>query len=259
LSLTEEVYTEFSETWEAMMRSEAALWRKFHAWWLEQSGVPLFVLRYEDLRESPGHVLDALDKWLADPNHPAFSSGQGGVENASPAADAKTRDESDALAAAAAAAAEASAESTRGCRSSPVVETPSSPSPTLSSATPACGSACGTPYTPRVGGVGKSLRRFDGATPGLLDDVVRAAGPKFLKSWATTRRQGQTAAPGFLQTCLRRLPRRRLHRHRLLHLPRLSAQTTFQASAFVLGENKLNANSGNGSSKNKLLRAKVKL
>lgn len=64
LSLTEEVYTKFFETWQAMLRSEARLWRAFHQWWLHQSGVPIFVVRYEDLRADPEATLDALDKWL---------------------------------------------------------------------------------------------------------------------------------------------------------------------------------------------------
>jgi len=66
LSLTEEVYAEFTDTWRAMMRSEAKLWGAFHQWWL-QSGVPLFVVRYEDLRADPETVLDALDLWLHKP------------------------------------------------------------------------------------------------------------------------------------------------------------------------------------------------
>jgi hypothetical protein len=125
LSLTEEVYAQFKATWETMMLNEARMWSKFNKWWLS-SGIPLFVLRYEDLRETPDKTLAALIKWID------FPEGEADV-----------------------------------------VGPDSEPKPPVDG-------GVGVPYTPRVGAVGKSLRRFESQ---LLDDVIAASGPMLLSNF----------------------------------------------------------------------------
>lgn len=50
-------------TWEEMMCAEASLWAAFNNFWLK-CGIPLFVIRYEDLRETKQSTFAALIRWI---------------------------------------------------------------------------------------------------------------------------------------------------------------------------------------------------
>jgi hypothetical protein len=196
LSLTEEVYTEFFGTWQAMMRSEASLWGAFHQWWLHKSGVPLFVVRYEDLRADPEATLAALDKWLhtlqaklpspppqsqslqmmavpppaapqphySAPMQPEPAGGSEGPPSANQALPGEAINRSSRL------------DCSNTSRSSSSISSAKSNSSSSSS------SIEGTPYTPRssASGVGKALARCDAS---LVAAVVASAGPAMLKGF----------------------------------------------------------------------------
>eukprot|EP00614_Pseudopedinella_elastica_P024625 CAMPEP_0172635848 /NCGR_PEP_ID=MMETSP1068-20121228/201215_1 /TAXON_ID=35684 /ORGANISM="Pseudopedinella elastica, Strain CCMP716" /LENGTH=253 /DNA_ID=CAMNT_0013448167 /DNA_START=14 /DNA_END=775 /DNA_ORIENTATION=+ len=174
LSLTEEVYDEFRCTWEAMMRNEAKIWSRFHRWWLS-CGVPLFVLRYEDLRNSPEEALTALTNWLEARQH---GDGRSGAEVLASKSGGGGGGDSD------------SGPSTEAAFDS--VEESGSQAAAAST----------SPYTPRVGGIGKSLRRFEKASPGLLGEVVALAGPPMLRGFGyhpATKEAGGNGFPDALR------------------------------------------------------------
>ena len=172
LSLTESAYDRFSGTWEAMMVAEAKLWARFHAYWLA-AGVPLFVVRYEDLRARPA-TLDALVQWLMAP--PASSESS---QSSSPSSAGGKGAEEPELRPSSAPVPAKGAEQ-------PATATTATNAATTATAATASTPTPGTPYTPRVGGVGKALRRFEargdqGAE--LLAAVVAGAGAATLRGF----------------------------------------------------------------------------
>lgn len=125
------------------MRNDAEVWGRFHRYWLK-SGVPLFVVRYEDLRNTPDATLSALARWID------------GEDRASPPTDAAS--------------------------APPVPASTTSALPPLIGPAQLPGEHHGTPYTPRVGGIGKALKRFDDS-PELLAEVTALAGEAALRNF----------------------------------------------------------------------------
>jgi hypothetical protein len=141
-----------------MMCAEATLWAEFHAWWLK-CGIPVFVVRYEDLRETTQSTFESLIRWID-------------KKDSRLVADAETKDN----------------RQTRLHSTSKIEQELSSSSP-MSSATATTTvssnptvdiSESSSPYKPRVGGLGKSLRRFDVQT---YEQVRNNAGVNRLKSF----------------------------------------------------------------------------
>lgn len=206
LSLTEEVYTEFIDTWRAMMRSEAKLWGAFHQWWL-QSGIPLFVVRYEDLRADAETVLNALDQWLQKPLASLMPPKNSSQPSTNPAPAENQENKGGAESEAVQSWPEVPQPSPLGTKHSEEEkqqQLPSQPLPypdsntrngdpsrseskdgsslPLNSSSPAASSE-GSPYTPRSAGLSNRLKAFARCDEELVAAVVAGAGPTLLKGF----------------------------------------------------------------------------
>eukprot|EP00903_Cladosiphon_okamuranus_P017957 g16521.t1 len=64
-SLHDFVYDEFREFWDGMIRNEMKVWERFHFFWLS-TGVPIHVVRYEDLLSRPEKMLADIVAFVHD-------------------------------------------------------------------------------------------------------------------------------------------------------------------------------------------------
>lgn len=184
LSLAEENYSRFKTLWENMMCEEAKLWDKFHRWWISRP-IPLIVVRYEDLRNNPAETLSFIADWIERGGNPAYYSApqstpkvRESTNNGKGIAGSVTAAVEDAVIAAASRVACSSARSEGALEYDQATSPGAEGRPTTQSDSQ-CGASNvgglrGTPYVPRVGGIGKALRRF--TKPGLLEEMCAAAG-----------------------------------------------------------------------------------
>eukprot|EP00752_Nemacystus_decipiens_P006317 g5696.t1 len=64
-SLHDCVYDEFREFWDGLVRNEIKVWERFHVFWLS-TGVPMHVVRYEDLLSRPEETLASIVAFVDD-------------------------------------------------------------------------------------------------------------------------------------------------------------------------------------------------
>ena len=52
-TVTDDVYDQFRDKYEALVRNDIRVWLQFHHYWLTQTPIPVLVVRYEDLVQNP--------------------------------------------------------------------------------------------------------------------------------------------------------------------------------------------------------------
>eukprot|EP00658_Telonema_sp_P-2_P041084 TRINITY_DN29385_c0_g1_i1.p1 TRINITY_DN29385_c0_g1~~TRINITY_DN29385_c0_g1_i1.p1 ORF type:complete len:249 (-),score=32.81 TRINITY_DN29385_c0_g1_i1:150-896(-) len=58
--LTDQVYADLAPDFDSFAMNEAAVWRRFHKYWLDQTVAPVLVVRYEDLCRDPLGQMGAM-------------------------------------------------------------------------------------------------------------------------------------------------------------------------------------------------------
>ena len=153
-SMAEEMYARLAPTWDRLLRSEAAMWRRFNEFWLSRP-LPLLVVRYEDLVQRRAETLRRAVSFLVEGAGGSVAAPRG-VRPRLHGGDAAALE----------AAIEAAAPQGRAPR--PAAAEPAAAEPTAkpAAAEPAAAEAgaCGLPYKPRsVGKVGKSFHHYSDA------------------------------------------------------------------------------------------------
>jgi hypothetical protein len=62
-SILDSDFVAYRSQWEQWVKNEITVWRDFHNYWLQQTEIPLHVIRYEDLVARPGEVIPDMMKF----------------------------------------------------------------------------------------------------------------------------------------------------------------------------------------------------
>ena len=68
-TLTEDVYNEYRDKFERLVRNEIEIWLKFHDYWMHSSNVPILLVRYEDLVQHPAREMRRVLQFVLQCNH----------------------------------------------------------------------------------------------------------------------------------------------------------------------------------------------
>ena len=63
LSVSDDTYVKFSNAWDGYIKQEITVWSDFISWWLK-SKIPVHIVRFEDILESPKDTLTSLMKFI---------------------------------------------------------------------------------------------------------------------------------------------------------------------------------------------------
>lgn len=59
-TVTDEVYEQYKEKFEALVENEITIWHRFNKYWLEDVDIPVLVVRFEDLIQEPSRELTRM-------------------------------------------------------------------------------------------------------------------------------------------------------------------------------------------------------
>jgi hypothetical protein len=67
-TLTDEVYLQYREKFEALVENEIYVWHRFYKYWLEEVTIPVLLVRFEDLVQYPSRELARMLKFMLQVN-----------------------------------------------------------------------------------------------------------------------------------------------------------------------------------------------